>query len=232
MWGWCWLHPVQGSGQTSVLWAPSGLSPSSKHLLLPSCLERLRATSSRHVGRFALPQQIHCAQTQRRFGRGCLSQAALQHHSWDLATNSASGSRLLADDCSSDGPGFGCLALVGVLLSRLALLCCPLFLFRVYWLCRLRTLVSLSPVARLLCVLLRLLTEACRFGAPGAESQCLIVCRLLSFHCYWLTAHFLPFALSGSCSRLSYVPRWCASSACGPTLRVGRTREHHRCGLL
>ena len=28
----------------------------SKHLLLPSCLERLRATSSRHVGRFALPQ--------------------------------------------------------------------------------------------------------------------------------------------------------------------------------
>ena len=32
-------------------------------------------------GRFALPQQIHCAQTQRRLGRGCLSQAALQHHS-------------------------------------------------------------------------------------------------------------------------------------------------------
>ena len=42
--------------KTSVLWAPSGLSPSSKHLLLPSCLERLWATSSRHVGRFALPQ--------------------------------------------------------------------------------------------------------------------------------------------------------------------------------
>ena len=56
-------------------------SSSPKHLLLASCLERLRATSSRHVGRFALPQQIYCAQTQRRFGRGCLSQTALQHNS-------------------------------------------------------------------------------------------------------------------------------------------------------
>ena len=40
----------------------------------------LRATSPRHVGRFALSQQIHCAQTQHRFGRGRLPQIALQHH--------------------------------------------------------------------------------------------------------------------------------------------------------
>ena len=52
-------------------------------------------------------------------------------------------------------------------------------------------------------LLLRLLMEACRSGAPGAESQCLIVCR----HCLWLTAHILPFALSGLCFRWSHVPR-------------------------
>ena len=68
----------------------------------------------------------------------------------------------------------------------------------------------------------------CDGGAPGAESQCLIFCR----HCFWLTAHILPFALSGLCFRWSHVPRRCASSACGSTLRVGCTRGHHRCGLL
>ena len=46
---------------------PPGHSSPPKHLIFPSCLERLRATSPRHVGRFALSQQIHCAQTQQCF---------------------------------------------------------------------------------------------------------------------------------------------------------------------
>ena len=89
---------------------------------------------------------------------------------------------------------------IGGLLSRLALLFCSPSLFRVFWLCRLCPLVLCLWSHACSALLLRLLMEACHPGAPGAESQCLIVRCIYSLHCFWLTAHFLPFALSGSCS--------------------------------
>ena len=62
--------------------------------------------------------------------------------------------------------------------------------------------------------------EACRPGAPGAESQCFIVCRLLSFHCFWLTAHFWFVLSVVSCPALMRFASLRPNFPCWPNLRT------------
>ena len=62
--------------------------------------------------------------------------------------------------------------------------------------------------------------EACRPGAPGAESQCLIVCRLLSFHCFWLTAHFWFVLSVVTCPALMRFASLRPNFPCWPNLRT------------
>ena len=74
--GWHRLHTVQGRGQTGTLRPSPGCPPSTEHFLHPDRVERLRATSCRHVDRFALSQQIHHVQNAtlprlRSYSTGC-----------------------------------------------------------------------------------------------------------------------------------------------------------------